>query len=451
MQDAQLISLVDRHRGAILSTQDFLWAHPQTGYREWEADRYMAAHFEALGYRLTRAGDIPGFYADVDTGHPGPRVALLAELDSLICRNHPDANPETGAVHACGHSAQCAAMAGLAAALREPGALDGLCGSIRLMVVPAEELIEIGYREALRKRGVIRYLGGKVEFLARGFFDGVDMAMMIHNSAHSEGPAMLVGEGCNGCVTKQMTFTGVAAHAGGSPHEGINALYAATAALSAANALRETFRDEDHIRFHPIITKGGQAVNAIPDTVVVESYVRGATMEAIRAANERVNRAMAGCAAAFGASVHLQDRPGYSPLLNDRTLARTACEAAEAVLGACEAAYDGTWDTGCTDMGDLSCVMPVVHPYIKGSQGLGHGDNYRIADPEMACVVPAKILLLTAHRLLANGAARAKAVLESFRPRYASREAFLSAIDALYLDREAVRVQEDGTVLLDYK
>lgn len=69
----------------------------------------------------------------------------------------------------------------------------------------------------------------------------------------------------------------------------------------------------------------------------------------------------------------------------------------------------------------------------------------------MACVVPAKILLLTAHRLLANGAARAKAVLESFRPRYASREAFLSAIDALYLDREAVRVQEDGTILLDYK
>lgn len=451
MEDKQLLSLVDRHRDVIMKTQDYIWTHPQTGYREWEADRLMAAHFEALGYRLTRAGDIPGFYADVDTGVPGPKVALLAELDSLVCQNHPDADPQTGAVHACGHSAQCAAMAGLAAALKEPGALDGLCGAIRLMVVPAEELIEIGYRETLRSQSVIRYLGGKVEFLARGYFDGVDMAMMIHNSAHAEGPSMLVSDGCNGCVTKQLTFKGVAAHAGGAPHDGVNALYAATLALGAANALRETFKDEDHIRFHPIITKGGQAVNAIPDTVVVESYVRGATMEAIRAANVRVNRAMAGCAAAMGADVRLSDRPGYSPLINDRTLMRTACEAAEAVLGPGEATCDGSWDTGCTDMGDLSCVMPVVHPYIKGSAGLGHGDNYRIADPEMACVVPAKILLLTAHRLLANGGARAKAVLEGFKPRYESKEAFLEAIDAMYLDTDAVRPQADGTVVLSYK
>ena len=313
--------LIDKHRKEIISAQAYIWQHPQTGYREWLASAYMEQAFEALGYTLFRAGNIPGFYADVDTGNPGPKLCLLAELDSLICHSHPEADKETGAVHACGHSAQCAALLGVAAALKEPGALEDLCGSIRLMVVPAEELIEIEYREELRRQGVIRYMGGKVELMHRGFFKGVDMAMMIHLGTH-EGPAFLISRGGNGCLVKNITYLGVAAHAGGAPHEGVNALYAANTAIQAVNALRETFRDEEHIRFHPIITSGGQAVNAIPNRVKIETYVRGASMQAIKDVNIRVNRALAGCAAAFGANVMLNDLPGYSPLHNDSLLSK---------------------------------------------------------------------------------------------------------------------------------
>ena len=100
--------------------------------------------------------------------------------------------------------------------MKEPGALDGLCGSIRFMAVPAEELIELGFREELRKQGVIRYFGGKVEFISRGYFDGVDMAMMIHSGKLPEGKTLSVSQGCNGCITKNITFKGVASHAGGS-------------------------------------------------------------------------------------------------------------------------------------------------------------------------------------------------------------------------------------------
>ena len=150
----RLFEALERHRELVFSAEDFLWKHPETGYREWKSSEYLAREYEKLGYSLHMAGDIPGFFADLDTERGGPRLLIFSELDSLICREHPDADPETGAVHACGHCAQGAAMLGIAAALadfRRDYGLDGLCGSVRLCVVPAEELIETGYRETLRQ------------------------------------------------------------------------------------------------------------------------------------------------------------------------------------------------------------------------------------------------------------------------------------------------------------
>ena len=124
----QLIEMTEKQEGLIYEAADHIWKNPETGYREWKTSRYMEAQFEALGYSLTRAGNIPGFYADLDTGKPGPKIAIFGELDSLIVESHPDADPQTHAVHACGHHAQSAILLGIAAALKEPGALDGLCG-----------------------------------------------------------------------------------------------------------------------------------------------------------------------------------------------------------------------------------------------------------------------------------------------------------------------------------
>lgn len=451
MRDIQaLCALVEENREAIFACQDYIWKHPQTGYREWAAHEYLKEAFERLGYAPHCAGDIPGFYADLDTGRPGPTVCAMGELDSLIVSGHPDADPQTGYVHACGHSAQCAMLLGLAAALKRPGALSGLSGRIRLMAVPAEELIEVGFRERLMEAGTIRYFGGKVEFMRRGYFEGVDMSLMIH-TASLEGRKFVVNEGCNGCVTKQIEFEGVSAHAGGSPHEGVNALYAATAAISAVNALRETFRDEDHVRFHPIVTAGGQAVNAIPHRVCLESYVRGANMDCIRSVNRRINRALAASAAAFGANVVLRDRPGYSPLHNDPTLAQLAREELSQLVGAENVLGAGEWDTGCTDMGDVSCVMPALHPYVSGARGTGHGDDYAIADPDAACLGGAKALLLMVTRLLCGDAAEARRVVACARPLFGSQAEFLEAIDRLTLTKRAVSYREDGTVALDFE
>ncbi len=445
----QLKEIVASQREVMFSAADYIWKHPETGYREWKTHAYLAEEFKKLGYELVEAGNIPGFYTDIDTGKPGPKLLIMGELDSLIVSTHPDCDPETGYVHACGHHCQVSALLGIAAALKQPGAMDNMSGSIRLMAVPAEELIEIGFREELRKQGVIKYFGGKVEFMHRGYMDGCDIALLVHTGG-GDHPSIALTPGSNGCVTKNINFVGVSAHAGGSPHLGVNALYAASQAMNAANALRETFQEKDTIRFHPIITKGGGAVNAIPNDVRMESYVRGASLEAIKEANTKINRALAASAAAMGANVVLKDRPGYTPLENEEQLYDLTCEIVKQCFGE-DALVKRGRSTGCTDMGDVSAVMPTVQPYASGACGVGHGSDYRIADPESALVMSAQYQVLMAEALLSNNAELGKKIIQNAKLRFSSMEEFFQAIDGLFLDKEAVKQNENGTITLDYQ
>ncbi len=445
----QLKEIVASQREMMFSAADYIWKHPETGYREWKTHAYLAEEFKKLGYELVEAGNIPGFYTDIDTGKPGPKLLIMGELDSLIVSTHPDCDPETGYVHACGHHCQVSALLGIAAALKQPGAMDNMSGSIRLMAVPAEELIEIGFREELRKQGVIKYFGGKVEFMHRGYMDGCDIALLVHTGV-GDHPSIALTPGNNGCVTKNINFIGVSAHAGGAPHLGVNALYAASQAMNAANALRETFQEKDTIRFHPIITKGGGAVNAIPNDVRMESYVRGASLEAIKEANTKINRALAASAASMGANVVLKDRPGYTPLENEEQLYDLTCEIVKQCFGE-DALVKRGRSTGCTDVGDVSAVMPTVQPYASGACGVAHGSDYRIADPESALVMSAQYQVLMAEALLSNNAELGKKIIQNAKLRFSSMEEFFQAIDGLFLDKEAVKQNEDGTITLDYQ
>lgn len=441
------IAMVEKHRQLILDALDYIWANPEIGYKEWKTHAYLKAAFEKLGYQLTEAGNIPGFVTTLDTGRPGPTVLVFGEMDGLIIPDHPDADPETGAVHACGHCCQVAALLGLAAALKEPGALDEMSGKIMLCAVPAEELIDLEGRMQMRKDGIIKYFGGKPEFLYRGLLDGADLAFMVHTSNSAPGTAASNG-GSNGMIAKTVCFEGVSAHAGGSPHKGINALYAANVALSAINALRETFQDKEHVRVHPVITCGGSSVNAIPDKVTLESYIRGATMESINLVNRKVNRAIAASAAALGANVRITDLPGYWPRNYMDSYVRVFEEAANHVL---EFKYNPAgWGTGCSDMGDICAIMPALHPSVGGATGTFHGTTIKITDPDTACVSSAKCQLLTLKLLLENGAEKAKQIVADYEPAMKSKEEYFAFVDSLDMDKRTVTYQEDGKVTLDF-
>lgn len=435
MQTQLYQKLVDKHRKEIMDAEEYIWRHPETGFREWKTDAYMQAVFEGAGYTLTKAGNIPGFYTDIETGRPGPKLLILAELDALSAPNHFQA--VDGCAHACGHHAQCAAMVGIALALKEPGALDGLSGSIRLMCVPAEELIELEFRDGLRREGVIHYLGGKTEFMHRGYMDGVDLSYMFHTGSRTDCD-FDCQRGQNGCMAKTVRYAGVATHAGGTPEKGVNALYAATLGLQGINAIRETLRDDDHIRIHPIMTAGGTCVNIIPNEAVLETYIRGASLDAILEANRKTDRALAAGALALGAKVSVSDRPGYAPLINSPELVEAAGEAMRALLGEGRVKLTDEWASDCTDMGDLSCVMPTLQPHIEGAAGPAHGDGYHLANRELACLSSAKGQLMLMALLLENGAARAKQAVERYHAPYASKEEYFAALDSILCDRALI-------------
>lgn len=421
----KIIKAVDKHRTMILEAERYIWNNPETGYKEYKTSAYMENKFREFGYEIKKAEGITGFTARIDTGREGPTLLILGELDSIICPAHKESDPDTGAVHSCGHNAQCASLLGIAAALKEEGMLDGLCGKILFCAVPAEELLEIEYRSKLKAEGKIKYFGGKSEFLYRGLFDGVDIAFMVHTSS-----VFSVRLGSVGCLAKNVIYKGKASHAGGAPWNGCNALYAATCGINAVNAIRETFKEPDLIRVHPIITDGGSMVNAIPEIAKLESYVRGSSFEAIESSNKKVNRALIGGALSLGANVEIIDIPGYAPLINDKGMMSVMKDAFKLVEGE-ELPSSDVMGTGSTDMGDLSCIMPVVHPYAGGASGTSHGSDYQIADPEKACVTNAKWQLAALRLLLENGAQRAKNIIAEFKPMFNSKEEYFAYVDSL--------------------
>jgi len=437
----RLVNAVDKHKKLILDAERFIWKNPETGYKEVKTTAYLAEQYRKLGYALDEPGDITGFVTEIDTGVEGPTVLILGELDSIICPGHPESDKETGAVHSCGHNAQSATLLGIAAALKEDGVLDGLCGKIRLCAVPAEELLEIEYRKELKKQGKIKYFGGKSEFLSRGYFDGVDIAFMVHTSQGT----FSANTGSVGCIAKSIIYKGKAAHAGGAPWNGINAIYAANCGINAVNALRETFHESDIIRFHPIVTHGGSMVNAIPEEARLESYVRGKTFDAIVKENKKINRALTGAALSMGANIEIIDIPGYAPLVNSPDMVKLAGDALRLAFPDEEFHINDRYSSGSTDMGDLSCIMPVVHPHAPGAEGTSHGNDYYITDPERACIKNAKWQLAMVKLLLENGASRAKQIIADFKPMFASKQEYLSYVDSLSESGDRIVYKEDGT------
>ena len=430
MTDRQqkIVQNVDKAREMILEAERWLWKHPETGFKEWPAHNYLKEKWEALGYKLTEAGDIPGFYTDLDTGRPGPTLCIMAELDALDQANHPEA--VNGMTHACGH----------------------ILFAQQIADTHAEELIQMPYREGLRQKGIIHYYGGKAEFIYRGYLDGVDLAMMVHTGADRDDVALGCGSRSNGMIAKTATYRGKSSHAGGSPYNGINAEYAAILGLNACNALRETFKDQDHIRFHPILHGVTSAVNIIPDEMSLETYVRAIMVDAMKNENEKLNRALAGAAASMGARLEIHDRPGYMPEWRFPPMMKLIEKACQDLVGPENVAFDyEKVGGGSSDFGDVISLMPGVQFRAYGATGHAHGTDYYVVDPEKACVTCAKAQLFAAEALMENGAQAAKEIVAAYEPEFKSREEYVAFLDSIMADREAVAYNEDGTITIQYR
>ena len=411
----QVFDAIDAHAEELVNLAQTILSHPEPGYREVKTSQLVSGKLAEMGIPFRSGLGLTGVRADLVGGSAGPTMALLGELDSLIVNEHPYADSATGAAHACGHHCQIGMLLGAAIGLNQPDVLSALSGRIALIAVPAEEYIEIEYRDSLRRAGKIEFLGGKPELIKLGEFDDVNLAMMIHTTSSVEEGQLCISGTNNGTVAKKIQFIGRGSHAGGSPHLGINALNAASLALTAIHYNRETFRDTDTVRVHPIITKGGEAVSAVPADVRMETFVRGRSIEAIMDANHKVDRALRAGAMAVGAGVNIQTIPGYLPLTQNRQMNEIYEPNAAALVGADRVGHV-SHRTGSTDMGDISQLMPAIHPYVGGATGLGHGADYVVQDYSLAVITAAKSMAATVVDLLADGANLAGKVVAEHRP-----------------------------------
>lgn len=409
----KVCEIIDARADYIYAIGEKILKKPEMGYREFNTANLVAEELKKLGIPYKTGLAMTGVKGNLAGRKSLARVAVIGELDAVISPTHPEADPTNGAAHACGHNIQIAVMLGAAMGLSEIASY--LDGDVCFFATPAEEYVEIGFREKLLERGDIQFLGGKQELIRLGEFDDVDMAMMVHAQGSTPHREAFIGGSSLGFVAKSIDFLGKASHAGGAPHEGINALNAAMSAMMCIHAQRETFRDEDKIRVHPIITNGGELVNIVPSNVTMETYVRGANFPAIRDAASKVDRAIEGASYAIGAKCNIKNYKGYLPLVQSNELSQLFEDNLNALP--CEVKIrHGVDMVGSTDIGDLSHLIPVIQPTMGGYTGNLHALEFGVFDKEFAYLDAAKTMAMTVIDLLFDDAKEALRIKNNFTP-----------------------------------
>ncbi|PWC14398.1 amidohydrolase [Brenneria roseae subsp. americana] len=391
---------IERYREEYIAIAKDIHAHPETGNNEYYASGLLTALLKKHQFTVTLnvAGHETAFYAEKDSGKPGPTVAYLAEYDALI---------EIG--HACGHN--IIGVTSLAAAIALAEVIDQTGGKVVVLGTPAEE-------------GGLRGKGGlngnvKARFVEHGFLDDVDAALMVHPSGKTRltGPTLANNH-------LYFHFYGKPSHAGSSPHKGVNALDALVLLYNGISVLRQQL--PDGVRVHGIITNGGQAPNVIPEYASAHYYIRAKTREEVVALEPRIRAIADGVALATGTTVKIEHQVGPRDFRINHTLNAILLEefttAGEIVD---QTAKEGL---GSTDAGDISHAVPTAHPTIKiGPDDLiGHTVPFREAANSplgyAALITGAQVLARTGLRLLTDAQ-----LLQDVKDEFADRRAVTDA------------------------
>jgi amidohydrolase len=370
-----ILESIENAKDVYVKTSHAIHEKPEIGNQEYFASQTLIELLEQAGFEITRniAGHETGFIARKRAGKPGPVIGFLAEYDAL-----------PGLGHACGHNiigtVSTAAGIALAEVIEETG------GEVVVFGTPAEEGGPNG--------------SAKASFVNNGVFQGVDACLMIHPSGKTSvtSPSLAVDP-------FDFHFYGEPAHAAAFPEKGINALDAVIQLFNGINALRQQLPDD--VRIHGIIMHGGDAPNIIPEYASARFFIRAKTRKRNEEVTEKVKRVAEGAALATGATVKIEQfQNKIDNLLLNRTFDAIAAEELEQLGEVVH--YDGRSGIGSTDAGNVSQVVPTIHPYIKiGSDDLiAHTDAFREAarskQGDKALIVGAKALALTGYRLLTD-------------------------------------------------
>ncbi len=301
--------------------------NPELGFKEEKASAWLTSYLEDNGFYVERgvAGLATAFRATYGQGTP--RIVFLAEYDAL---------PKIG--HGCGHNIIAASAVG--AGVASKSIIDQLGGSVVVLGTPAEE----GF-------------GGKIDMVKAGTFKEIDVAMMVHPNVLN-----MVTMQALACSLLEVEFFGQAAHAAAQPHRGINALDAMILAFTSINSLRQHIKAE--ARIHGIITDGGEAPNIVPAHSAATLFIRALNNDYLDELKDKVLNCFTGASIASGARLEYRwGEKTYSPMKNNVTLAGLFKQNLES-LGRHVEAFDPRFGLGSTDMGNVSQVVPSIHPTI---------------------------------------------------------------------------------------
>ncbi|MDD6794055.1 MAG: amidohydrolase [Clostridiaceae bacterium] len=415
--EEKIIKLIDNKKDKIIDFARDILKHPELGYKEKRTAEKVYEILKENTEEIEKNLAITGVKGYLKKNNKNElNVALIGELDAVVSPNNKYADKETGASHACGHNAQLAGIIGAALALSDEEIKNSLNGNVTFFAVPSEEYGEIEYKLSLKEKNLIKYGGGKSELIRIDAFNDIDISVVHHSNPF--GSDIEIGDRSdNGFVSKLIKYKGKASHAAATPHLGINAVNASSIGLNALAYQRETFRDEDNVRVHAIITKGGGLVNVIPEEVVIESLVRANNNDAIKDASKKVDRALKAGALAVGAGIEIDTVPGYLPTVPLKPY-EPMVEIAKEVLpkGTINVVKEGAHTSGSSDVGDLTHIMPVLKFSTGGVSGQLHSAEFEVVDEDIAYITTAKIMALTAYRLLKNNAAEAEKIKRDFKP-----------------------------------
>ena len=423
-----IIKTIEDNKKEILEFAKDIYTHAELGYKEFRTSKAFQDRMKKLGLRVQDDLAITGAKAFLNEDKKeNLSLALLGELDALRIPTHKYANKETESAHCCGHHAQLTGIVGAAIALAEPEVAGKLDGQVEFFAIPAEEYGEVEFKNTLIEQGKIKYGGGKCELIRVGAFDDIDLSI----AHHIDEMGNRIGSGsCNGFVSKVIRIKGKAAHAAAAPDQGVYALSAVSLGLQALGLNRETFRDEDNVRVHPILTKGGNLVNVVPDEAVIETLVRGRTLEAFSDAALKTDRSFKAGAMALGADYRIETMPGYLPEIPQ--------EAPKEMIEAFDELTDHNFEVtdknmhsnGSTDVGDVQHLLPVITFKTGGMAGGLHQDNFDIVDEDTAYILTAKMFAISAYRLLKDGAAVGKSIRDGYEPKFKNKEEYVAYMDS---------------------
>ena len=314
-----------------------IWKNPELGFKEYKAHELLTSFLEKKGFVVEHSftGIETAFRATFGSGRPN--VCVICEYDAL---------PEIG--HACGHN--LIAEAGVAAGLGLKAALessDAPKGRVTVLGTPAEE-----------------GEGGKINLIENGAFEDIDTAMMVHPS-----PTSIIAPGFLALKQLSVTYTGKASHAGAFPWEGVNALDAAVLAYNSISVLRQQMKPTWSV--HGIITNGGTKPNIIPERSELEYWTRAPTREELETLGGKVKACFQAAAVATGCQVAMEETGKvFDNLMSNKILAKLYGKNLQAFGINFHTALE---EIGSTDMGNVSYVVPSIHPmYLVGNGEVYH-------------------------------------------------------------------------------